>query len=88
MTTLNKTLMTSLLEARYNSTLNRTCAKSRAGRLASRYPDAMRQGNVVRVLQSLYRRFVPYNNSLEHTAKISARLRLSSIFSGAQLTPR
>lgn len=52
------------------------------------YPDAMRQGNVVRVLQSLYRRFAPYNNSLEHTAKISARLRLSSIFSGAQLAPR
>ena len=51
------------------------------------YPDAMRQGNVVRVLQSLYRRFAPYNNSLEHTAKISARLRLSSIFSGAQLVP-
>lgn len=36
------------------------------------YPDAMRQGSVVRVLQSLYRRFAPYNNSLEHTAKISA----------------
>ena len=52
------------------------------------YPDAKRQGNVVRVLQSLYRRFAPYNNSLEHTAKISARLRLSSIFSGAQLAPR
>ena len=57
-------------------------------RLAPRYPDAMRQGNVVRVLQSLYRRFAPYNNSLEHTAKISARLRLSSTFSGAQLAPR
>lgn len=34
------------------------------------------------------RRFAPYNNSLEHTAKISARLRLSSIFSDAQLAPR
>ena len=52
------------------------------------YPDALRQGNVVRVLQSLYRRFAPYNKSFEHTAKISARLRLSSIFSGAQLAPR
>jgi hypothetical protein len=52
------------------------------------YPDAMRQGNVVRVLPSLNRRFTPDNNSLEHTAQISARLRLSSIFSGAQLAPR
>ncbi len=41
----------------------------------------------MRVLQSLNRRFAPDNNSLEHTAQISAKLCLSSIFSGAQLAP-
>jgi hypothetical protein len=53
-----------------------------------RYPDAMRQGNGGRVLQSLSRHFAPDNNSLERTAQISAKLRLTSIFSGAQLAPR
>jgi hypothetical protein len=48
----------------------------------------MRQGNVLRVLQFLNRRLAPDNNSLEQTAKISARLRPLSIFSGAQLAPR
>jgi hypothetical protein len=47
----------------------------------------MRQSNVVRFFQSLSRRFAPDNNSLEHKAQISARLLLSSIFSGAQLAP-
>jgi len=41
------------------------------------------------VLISLNRRFfVLDKNSLEHTAKISARIRLQLIFSGAQLAPR
>jgi hypothetical protein len=45
-------------------------------------------GNEVRVWLSLNRRFAQDNNFSEHTAKISARLCLSSILSGSKLAPR